>query len=331
MFLEGLTSEVMCDGLMGKSTLELGVSVRSDRMGRKAGMTIERAISYYENLAFKARMHGMWEESKRLSKKCQILRDELTERKMRTVDGRREYAQAFERLGDISLDQKLYKRAGKYYKKSFEIRNELVKEVRSAEIRHELYVSCDKLARLADRENDSAKRLKYLDLMLDISRKQKMERGSIQDFVEYQYCCYILGRVYMGSQSTYEMGKRLTHNAIRIGKQRSNAQLKKVAQEARIWLRLCDGEAPKDFESRGKRAREHGMLEEAQRYYRKGLDRRLTVAGKNAGQNAKRCDLREIYNDYKVLGDIAVELGKFEEASRFYELGKNVLGMEERY
>ena len=47
-------------------------------MSKKAGMTIERAISYYENLAFKARMHGMWEESKRLSKKSQLLRDELT-------------------------------------------------------------------------------------------------------------------------------------------------------------------------------------------------------------------------------------------------------------
>lgn len=290
-------------------------------MSGKAGMTIERAISYYENLAFKARMHGMWEESKRLSKKCQILRDELTKRKMKTVDGRREFAQAFERLGDISLDQKLYKRAGKYYKKSFDIRSTLEKEVGTAEIRRELYVSCDKLARLADRENDSAKRLKYLDLMLEISRKQKKERGSIQDFIEYQDCCYILGRIYMGSQSTYEMGKRLTHNAIRISKQRSNAQLKKVAQEARIWLRLCDGEAPRDYERRGEKAREHGMLEEALNYYRKGLESRLVITGKSA----KYVELREIYNDYNILGDIAAELGKMEDANRFYEYGKNAL------
>lgn len=284
-------------------------------------MTIERAISYYENLAFKARMHGMWDESKRLSKKCQILRDELTERKMRTVEGRREFAQAFDKLGDVSLEQRLYKRASKYYKKSFDIRSALVKEVSSSEIRHELYVSCDKLARLADLENNISKRLKYLNLMLEISRKQKKERGSIQDFIEYQYCCYILGRIYMCDQATYEMGKRLIHTAIRIGKQRSNAQIRKRGEEARVWLRLCDGEAPKDYERRGKKAREHGMLEEAQSYYRKGLEGRLAIAEKRAGHD----ELRDIYNDYYILGDIAGELGKAEEARKLYEDGEKVL------
>ena len=39
---------------------------------------------------------------------------------MKTVEGRLEFAKAFERLGDISMDQRLYKRAGKYYKKSFD-------------------------------------------------------------------------------------------------------------------------------------------------------------------------------------------------------------------
>ena len=284
-------------------------------------MTIKQAISYYEKLAYNARMHGMWEESKRLSKKCQILRDKLTEQKMRTVEGRREFAQAFDKLGDISLDQRQYKRAGKYYKKSFDIRSALLKEVRAAEIRHELYVSCDKLARLADRENDSTKRLKYLNLMLEISRKQKKERGSIQDFIEYQYCCYILGRIYMGSQSTYEMGKRLIHTAIRIGKQQSNPQIRRRAEEARIWLRLFNGDAPKDYEQRGKKAREHGMLEEAQNYYIKGLESRLNISKKNA----KFSDQHEIYEDYRVLGDIASELGKTEEAVRFYENGKKTL------
>ena len=291
-------------------------------MGQKAGMTTERAISYYENLAFKARMHGMWEESKRLSKKCQILRDELTERKMKTVEGRLEFAKAFEKLGDISMDQRLYKRAGKYYKKSFDIRSALMKEVGTVDICHELYVSCDKLARLADKENDSVKRLKYLELMLEISHKQKKKRGSIQDYIEYQYCCYILGRIYMGSQSTYELGKRLTHTAIRIGKRKSNGQIRRVAEEARIWLRLCDGESPKDYERRGKRAREHGMLEEAQSYYRKGLESRLISAGKDE----KRRELLEIYNDYNILGDIAVELGKTEEAVKLYESVEKALG-----
>ena len=293
----------------------------SIRMSKKAGMTIERAISYYENLAFKARMHGMWEESKRLSKKSQLLRDELTERRMRTVEGRREFAQAFDKLGDVSLEQRLYKRAGKYYKKSFDIRSELFKEVGAAEIRHELYASCDKLARLADLENNISKRLKYLNLMLDISRKLKRTRGSTQDFIDYQYCCYILGKMYMCDQSTYETGKRLIHTAIRIGKQRSNAQIRKRAEEARVWLRLCDGEAPKDYERRGKKAREHGMLEEAQSYYRKGLESRLVIAGKRANHG----ELRIIYDDYNILGDIAEELGKTEEAKKLYENGEKVL------
>ena len=285
-------------------------------------MTIEQAISYYEKLAFKARMHGMWEESKRLGKKCQILRDELTERKMRTVEGRRDFAQAFDRLGDISLDQRLYKRAGKYYKKSFDIRSALVKEVRSAEIRHELYVSCDKLAKLADIENDSDKRLKYLNLMLEISSKLKKKRGSIQDFIDYQYCCNILGKMYMGNLSTYETGKRLTHSAIRIGRQQSNSQIKKVAEEARLWLRLCDGMAPEDYERKGMKAKEHGMLEEAQRYYRIGLESRLIIAEKSERYN----ELYEIYYDYRILGDIANELGKPEEAIKLYESGENVMG-----
>jgi tetratricopeptide (TPR) repeat protein len=273
-------------------------------MSRKAGMTIEQAISYYEELAFKARRHGMCEESKRLGKKCQILRDKLTERKLKTVEGRRDFAQAFERLGDISLDQRQYKRAGKYYKKSFEIRSTLVKEVKSAEIRHELYVSCNKLANLANRENDSVKRTEYLRKMLEISRLQKTARGSIQDLIEYQYCCYILGKMYMSDQSTYEEGKRLIHTAIRISRQKPNAQLRKQAAEARDWLRMCDGEAPNDYERKGKKAREHGMLEEAQSYYRKGLESRL----RNADRDAMYGELREIDEDYSILGDIAVEL-----------------------
>ena len=126
----------------------------------------------------------------------------------------------------------------------------------------------------------------------------------------------------MGSQSTYELGKRLTHTAIRIGKRKSNGQIRRVAEEARIWLRLCDGEAPKDYERRGKRAREHGMLEEAQSYYRKGLESRLISAGKDQ----KRRELLEIYNDYNILGDIAVELGKTEEAVKLYESGEKALG-----
>ena len=273
-------------------------------MSRKAGMTIEQAISYYEELAFKALRHGMSEESKKFGKKCQILRDKLTEQKLKTVEGRREFAQAFERLGDISLDQRQYKRAGKYYKKSFEIRSTLVKEVKSAEIRHELYVSCDKLANLANRENDSVKRIEYLRKMLEISRLQKMVRGSIQDLIEYQYCCYILGKMYMGDRSTYEEGKRLIHTAIRISRQKPNAQLRKRAAEARGWLRTCDGEAPNDYERRGKKAREHGMLEEAQSYYRKGLESRLRTADRDAVYGKSR----EIDEDYSILGDIALEL-----------------------
>lgn len=125
----------------------------------------------------------------------------------------------------------------------------------------------------------------------------------------------------MCDQSTYETGKRLIHTAIRIGKQRSNAQIRKRAEEARVWLRLCDGEAPKDYERRGKKAREHGMLEEAQSYYRKGLESRLVIAGKRANHG----ELRIIYDDYNILGDIAEELGKTEEAKKLYENGEKVL------
>lgn len=275
-------------------------------MRRKAGMTIEQAISYYEELAFEARRHGMCEESKKLGKKCQILRDKLTEQKLKTVEGRREFARAFERLGDISLDQRLYKRAEKYYKKSFEIRSALVKEVKSAEIRQELYASCDKLAGLANRENDREKGIEYLSKMLDISRWQKKARGSIQDLIKYQYCCYILGKMYMGDQSTYEEGKRLVHAAIRISRQEANVQLKKRAEEARVWLRMCGGEDPNDYERKGKKAREHGMLEEAQSYYRKGLESRLRIANRDAEYG----ELQEISEDYNILEAIAVELGE---------------------
>ena len=63
------------------------------------------------------------------------------------------------------------------------------------------------------------------------------------------------------------------------------------------------------------------MLEEAQSYYRKGLESRLVSAGKRANHS----ELLEIYNDYNILGDIAVELGKTEEAIKLYESGEKVL------
>ena len=289
-------------------------------MSKGTRKDLEQTIRYYDKLANDARMHGMREESKRLEQKSVKLRDELFEKKMGTVEGRLEIAGAYDRLADIAKEQRLYSKAKNYLLKGLELRSSVAKETKSAKDLHEVYASYGKLERLSDIQFDKNARSAHLQKMLEISSVLKRKRGSLQDLIDYQYCCYFFFFFYLQRAESREKGKKLLRIAAGMDKDQPHTQIKSLARRARQKLRNQYGRSPEDYRKQGENARAHGMLEEARYFYLKSLEKRLSIVEEKPSLREEA----EIVRDCISVGDIDVKLGNTEEAEKLYRAGKKL-------